>query len=267
MDRNLRTIVATLALAASGCYVSTTVAPTAASPDAQWQVAQWQAQYDATASQSTPEAALQRSRLAFEAVAYDPDVLRRLGRDPDSVTKEGLLALWRALATHPEWQDAWQLLGDWRSDLGERFDAAGASQAVCPAADRVRTFPALRLCGDLLAQAGRTADAIARWRTLVPAAQDAGQRNSLIVRIEHASLRPTVDLAGLTSTDIQVANEWEREREQKRLAAHQAQSAVNACAAACESQEATCSNAQRWWGPDCGTALVHCLASCQTVAP
>jgi hypothetical protein len=256
MTRRTICLAIVLAVAAGAC------ATIDRSPDGQWQAA-----YDHAGNESTPEAALQESQLALEAVAYHPGRLSRLGRDPDAVAHEGLLALWRAFAAHPEWQDAWQLLDAWRSNLDGRFDAAGASQAVCPAADRTRTFTALRLCGDLLAQSGRAPDAIARWRPLLAAAQDAGQRNSLIVRIEHASLQPTVDLQGLTQTDLQAANEWEREREQRRQAARQAEVAAGACAAACESQRVTCDNAQHWWGPDCEAAANRCTASCQSLSP
>ncbi|MHB8419707.1 MAG: hypothetical protein ACYDCL_16645 [Myxococcales bacterium] len=259
--RRFATWLALVALLAGGCAM---VGSEGADRDGAWK-----ASYDALAKDPSAEAALRRARLAYEALKWHPSRVDRLQLDPDTLAHDGLVSLYRALVAHPEWQDAWQLFGQWRGYLGERFDAAGASEAVCPAADRVRSYSKLRLCGDLLEQGGRPAEAIARWRALLPAARSAPERNGLIVRIEHASLQPSVDLAGLSPTDIQVANAWAQSREQAEAAAQQAAHAEEVCLAQCSLQYTTCLNAAQagagfFSHHDCDIASEGCESSCHS---
>ncbi|MHB8418101.1 MAG: hypothetical protein ACYDCL_08490 [Myxococcales bacterium] len=267
-----------MVIAAGACAA---VNETGSPPERPSEDLHWREGWERTAKAATIEAALQRSDLAYEAVALHPGRLWRLGLGTDEVASQGLAALYRALGAAPAREDLWERVAAWRRLLGDRLDATAASRPICLAAEAQGAFESLRLCADLVKQAGRPTDAIARWRSLIPKARGAAERNSLIVRIEHASTNPTADLAGLSPLDIQVADTWEQSRERREVAQRQAARAESGCIAQCVSQHATCLNSeaasegeasvalglQSPFLPSCDAARRSCESSCSAGGP
>jgi hypothetical protein len=233
--------------------------------------AEWKAELDRLAADPSPGAALRRAELVHAALVDDPARLDRLGLDRGTVEAEGLDSLYRALVAKPERERAWRLFRLWKARLGASLDAVRASQAICAAADEVHWNSTLQLCGDLLAQAGKQAEAIARWRGVLPFATTPAERNALIVRIEHASLHPDTDLAGVTPMELQIANSWEQSRERRQREARSAERAEATCFGQCGSAYAGCSASAAaiglWYHAEaqdaCNDALSACNGSCR----
>ncbi len=221
----------------------------------------WKMRLDTLQRDPDPQAALRCSDLAYAAETEHPEWLTRLGLDPAQVARVALASLYGALKGRPTWEDIPAKIDQWRDFLGGRFDAGPASEAVCAAADARHTLSLYERCGDLLLRAGRREEAVARYRALVPLASEPAVRNALIVRLERASAHPDTDLAGVSSTELQIANAWQATREHGEAA----EQAERACRAQCDSEHTSCSVAsEATWGfsSGCDQSLEVCEASC-----
>ncbi len=250
-------------LLAGGCATFAQGAPSADTA--------WRDRFEALGGASSPEAALERSELAIDLLVHHQGLLARTGWPVGQLEAQGLDALYQVMRDRPAQRRLWRDFSAWRAYLGARFQAGSASHTVCAAADKVRWISTLQLCGDLLAEAGWSREAIERWRAALPFTGTPDERNALIVDIEKTSNHPDADLAGVTPLELQVANAWAQAQVEREREARAARRAEATCSGQCSSQFATClasATANGLWTrgaaeDDCSNALAACGESCR----